>query len=333
MHAFVRFRRTEIDGARALRRVVRAGPSHRRGDGAVLRRSISRDAVVDPDARSFRALGRRASRLHPRRASLRGAERRRARGFVADLLRRHLQPGARQSRRHAPGDAGEAVGDTAGNHGIAGNCSLTRPRACRPCSPARPRVRVHGRSCPRRRVSTHCERPPRAAKDASCTSTRRRPCSAKGPRRARIMLVGEQPGDQEDLQGSPFVGPAGEVLESRAGGGRARPRRRLHDQRGQALQVGAARQAPHSPEAAHHRDSRVPSVARSRRSRPCSRPSSSVSELHGRAVADGPAVPNHQEPRTSAAVAVGHRRSSPRSIRQRCFAPTRRPRAMRCSRR
>ena len=26
------------------------------------------------------------------------------------------------------------------------------------------------------------------------------------------MLVGEQPGDQEDVQGSPFVGPAGEVL-------------------------------------------------------------------------------------------------------------------------
>lgn len=29
---------------------------------------------------------------------------------------------------------------------------------------------------------------------------------------AKIMLVGEQPGDQEDLQGHPFVGPAGRVL-------------------------------------------------------------------------------------------------------------------------
>jgi uracil-DNA glycosylase len=27
------------------------------------------------------------------------------------------------------------------------------------------------------------------------------------------MLVGEQPGDQEDLQGRPFVGPAGRVLD------------------------------------------------------------------------------------------------------------------------
>jgi DNA polymerase len=34
-----------------------------------------------------------------------------------------------------------------------------------------------------------------------------------GPRKARIMLVGEQPGDQEDLQGLPFVGPAGAVLD------------------------------------------------------------------------------------------------------------------------
>ena len=34
----------------------------------------------------------------------------------------------------------------------------------------------------------------------------------EGKRRARLMLVGEQPGDQEDLQGHPFVGPAGKLL-------------------------------------------------------------------------------------------------------------------------
>ncbi len=34
----------------------------------------------------------------------------------------------------------------------------------------------------------------------------------EGAERAQIMLVGEQPGDQEDLQGRPFVGPAGQVL-------------------------------------------------------------------------------------------------------------------------
>jgi DNA polymerase len=35
----------------------------------------------------------------------------------------------------------------------------------------------------------------------------------EGPRRAAIMLVGEQPGDAEDLAGRPFVGPAGRVLD------------------------------------------------------------------------------------------------------------------------
>ncbi|MDB5440306.1 MAG: phage polymerase-related protein [Caulobacteraceae bacterium] len=36
--------------------------------------------------------------------------------------------------------------------------------------------------------------------------------AGQGPQTARLMLVGEQPGDQEDLAGLPFVGPAGEVL-------------------------------------------------------------------------------------------------------------------------
>jgi DNA polymerase len=35
----------------------------------------------------------------------------------------------------------------------------------------------------------------------------------RGAHDARVVLVGEQPGDQEDRQGAPFVGPAGEVLD------------------------------------------------------------------------------------------------------------------------
>jgi len=34
----------------------------------------------------------------------------------------------------------------------------------------------------------------------------------EGPAKARLMLVGETPGDKEDLAGEPFVGPAGGVL-------------------------------------------------------------------------------------------------------------------------
>jgi len=35
----------------------------------------------------------------------------------------------------------------------------------------------------------------------------------EGAARAKVVLVGEQPGDQEDKQGRPFVGPAGRVLD------------------------------------------------------------------------------------------------------------------------
>jgi len=35
----------------------------------------------------------------------------------------------------------------------------------------------------------------------------------EGPTKAPLMLVGEQPGDQEDRNGRPFVGPAGRVLD------------------------------------------------------------------------------------------------------------------------
>lgn len=35
----------------------------------------------------------------------------------------------------------------------------------------------------------------------------------EGPARASIMMVGEQPGDKEDREGRPFVGPAGRILD------------------------------------------------------------------------------------------------------------------------
>jgi DNA polymerase len=35
----------------------------------------------------------------------------------------------------------------------------------------------------------------------------------EGPAKARVVLVGEQPGDREDIAGRPFVGPAGSLLD------------------------------------------------------------------------------------------------------------------------
>ena len=41
----------------------------------------------------------------------------------------------------------------------------------------------------------------------------RNPAIGDGNRHSQIMLVGEGPGEQEDLQGIPFVGPAGKLLD------------------------------------------------------------------------------------------------------------------------
>lgn len=35
----------------------------------------------------------------------------------------------------------------------------------------------------------------------------------EGPKRATMMLIGEQPGDSEDLAGKPFIGPAGKMMD------------------------------------------------------------------------------------------------------------------------
>ena len=72
----------------------------------------------------------------------------------------------------------------------------------------------------------------------------------EGRRHAHLMLMGEQPGDKEDLAGKPFVGPAGQVLE-RAPGPRAGPggsgnppHGGFRHQRCEAFQARDARQAP-----------------------------------------------------------------------------------------
>jgi uracil-DNA glycosylase family protein len=54
--------------------------------------------------------------------------------------------------------------------------------------------------------AAHCRRCPLWA---NATQT----VFGEGPGDAAMMLIGEQPGDQEDLAGRPFVGPAGQVLD------------------------------------------------------------------------------------------------------------------------
>ena len=59
------------------------------------------------------------------------------------------------------------------------------------------------------------QQPKRLADCRRCAlwSNATQPVNGAGPKPAPIMMVGEQPGDQEDLQGMPFVGPAGQLLD------------------------------------------------------------------------------------------------------------------------
>src|SRR5262245_9495192 len=53
----------------------------------------------------------------------------------------------------------------------------------------------------------------RACQDCPLSANATRTAFAVGDPHARVMLVGEQPGDQEDKKGLPFVGPAGRLLD------------------------------------------------------------------------------------------------------------------------
>ena len=72
--------------------------------------------------------------------------------------------------------------------------------------------------------------------------------------RVAIMMIGEQPGDHEDVAGPSVRRAGGQAARRRPGRGGHRPQQGLRHQRGQALQVGAARQAAHPQEAQRARD-------------------------------------------------------------------------------
>ena len=133
--------------------------------------------------------------------------------------------------------------------------------------------------------------PCRAAADAIAIANATQAVFGEGAPKAEVMLVGEQPGDREDLAGKPFVGPAGQLLDEaleEAGIDRsltyvtnavkhfkwqARGKRRIH-------------QKPNWSEL-----NRVPSVARGRAR--ASRRASSSPRRDGGAVAARPRLPCH----------------------------------------
>src|SRR2546428_523905 len=98
--------------------------------------------------------------------------------------------------------------------------------------------RAHVRKLAARRARTPARRRRRRRRRVARAATTR--CTAcdlsrhatqtvfgRGPADACVVMVGEQPGDQEDLKGAPFVGPAGEVFD-RALAEVGLPRERLY---------------------------------------------------------------------------------------------------------
>ncbi|MCP3471126.1 UdgX family uracil-DNA binding protein [Bradyrhizobium sp. CCGUVB1N3] len=81
-----------------------------------------------------------------------------------------------------------------------GGRTTPRPEAAMPRKPAADDLETL------REEAAHCRACP-LYKDATQT------VFGEGPKSATIMLVGEQPGDKEDIAGHPFVGPAGQMLD------------------------------------------------------------------------------------------------------------------------
>ena len=252
-------------GRRGTRFVAWFEPEHHivRARRRLLRPPLRQHALVDPDARavSIHWDGEQLSE-GPGAIRARRAGRRPAGGDVEDLLRLDLQSGAAEGRRDAQGDAEEILEKHA-RDGV--GRAVDRGRAGAGERDDRHFAAGHApsRRQSRRRHGRRCATRPRAAPAAISTNARTQTVFGEGPLDATIVFVGEQPGDQEDLAGRPFVGPAGQLFDARAGRGRDRPRARPTSPTRSSISSSiAARQAPHPQEARCRRDRRLPLVAR-----------------------------------------------------------------------
>jgi DNA polymerase len=122
-----------------------------------------------------------------------------------DLLRRSDDPEAQQLFRMR--DAAPAAAPAGDSAPLFGDIALRRGTEEKPDAPsARPFVPETRDLAALRKAAMSC-RGCELYKDATQT------VFGEGPPDARLVFVGEQPGDQEDRRGAPFVGPAGEVFD------------------------------------------------------------------------------------------------------------------------
>jgi uracil-DNA glycosylase len=112
-----------------------------------------------------------------------------------------------------PGPAGDDS-DALARQGIAGNSGVQAAG-----SPIMPRTAASPEPVPRLQQIRGMDWPTLRAAVAACTAcplcnSRTNPVFGIGNPKARWMIVGEAPGEQEDLRGEPFVGKSGQLLDS-----------------------------------------------------------------------------------------------------------------------
>ncbi len=107
-----------------------------------------------------------------------------------------------------PSEQGKARGRSGGMEPDSTRPSARKPQRRRPTAgPALTSDHPHARSLAAlEEEASGCER-------CDLYRNANRLVFGEGPKDARVVLVGEQPGDREDLAGRPFVGPAGRVLD------------------------------------------------------------------------------------------------------------------------
>ena len=138
-----------------------------------------------------------------------------ARAALARVLPQHLQCGAHQSRGHAARDATALLEESSRS---GGDCPADARRRSALCpAPTRegrqPRIDAACRRIGASAIAAACEGPA-ACRRCDIWRHATQAVTGEGPKDAAIMLVGEQPGDEEDLRGRPFVGPAGQILDN-----------------------------------------------------------------------------------------------------------------------
>jgi probable DNA metabolism protein len=160
--------------------------AHWDGHGLTFGPGMPRDAAPPEDEMESLWRTYYASIFNPARIKLRAMHKEMPRRYWATMPETQLIP---QLLAEAPKRAKEMLGRNGG--------AFDGAAAYLPTTISLPTLREAVQTC---RGCDICERATQAV-------------FGEGPADARVVFVGEQPGDQEDLQGRPFVGPAGQVFD------------------------------------------------------------------------------------------------------------------------